>query len=261
MNSLLFAALLTLVPHNNMPLVEAEADGVACTLLVDTGASHTTLDLGFVTNRLPHATLHDIQLMGRTNVSSAPKFVEMSRLTVGGEMTFETEGVMALDLGHLSKVVGRRVDGILGMNHLREKTCIISLKNGEIVWNPTEEARALFRPLRVRDRGTTFEVLAITPGGRRLAFLVDTGSTFTFIDKNLWPAAEGDVKMGTGDVNAIAEMSFTKGETGEIDCGKDVKLTISPFLTPERNRNQIGSDFFLKTDILLDGPSISVLPR
>lgn len=261
MNSLLFAALLTLVPNNNMPLVEAEADGIACTLLVDTGASHTTLDLGFVTNRLPHATLHDVQLMGRTNVSSAPKFVEISRLTIGGEMSFETDGVMALDLGHLSKIVGRRVDGILGMNHLREKVCILSLGRGEITWSPTAAAREGFRPLRTRDRGTTVEVLAVTKWGKRVALLLDTGSTFTFVDRVLWPAAKGDVKMGTGDVNQIAEMSFEKGETGTIDCGEGLNPTISPLLTPERNRNQLGADFFRGADLLLDGRAILLRAR
>lgn len=244
------AVELTVQPRNSMALVEAAVDGVACTLLVDTGASHTTLDLNFVTNALKGATLHEVQLMGRTNVALAPKFVETRALTIG-DVTLETEGLMALDLGHLHQAVGRRVDGILGMNHLRTRPCILSLARRQLIWDPAPEACASFRPLRTRDRGTTFEVLTKTPNGSPIALLVDTGSTYTFVDERLWPKDDEELKMGTADVNVRAEQTFRRGAAGEITCGDHLSLTIRPVLTRETNRNQLGADLFQSVDLLI----------
>lgn len=249
------AAELTLVERNGMALVAAAVDGVPCTLLVDTGASHTTLDLGFVTNRLPKAELRDVQLVGRTNVAGGPKFVTAAQLAVG-EATFATEGLMALDLGHLPAAVGRRVDGILGMNHLRERPCVLSLARRRLLWMPDETERAGFRPVLTRDRGTTFELIAKLPDGRIEPLLVDTGSTFTFLDRSLWPAAEESVTVNAADVNARADRAFVRGKPGELDCGKGLKLAVSPILTEEKNRNQIGYDVFKSVDLLIDGASL-----
>lgn len=244
------AAELIVRPQNGMTLVEGRVDGAPCMLLVDTGASHTTLDLAFVTNRLAGVALREVQLVGRTNVGFAPKFVETKKLTIG-EMTFETEGVMALDLSHLSGAVGCRVDGILGMNHLRERPCILSLKQKTLTWNPPREEYERFLPLNVRDRGTTFEILTTTPTGAKIALLVDTGSTFSFVDETLWPVTEAEVKMNAADVNQRADAAFKRGKSAEIICGDGVALNISPILTPEKSRNQLGYDVFRDRDLLI----------
>lgn len=253
------AAELTVMPQNGMPLVSASVDGVPCTLLVDTGASHTTLDLGFVTNRLASATIHDVELVGSTNVAMLPKFVEVCRLTVG-EMTLATDGLMALDLAHLERAVGRKIDGILGMNHLRQKPCVISLRRQKLIWEPSAAEREGFHPVNVRDRGTTFEMPVVTPSGRPVALLIDTGSTFTFVDEAVWPAAEETLTMGTADVNVRGERSFRRGKAADIDCGGGRTLTLSPVLTPEKNRNQLGSDIFRTHDLLIEGASCFFRP-
>ena len=251
------AVALSVVPRNGMPLVAAAVDGVPCTLLVDTGASHTTLDLGFVTNGLKSVALLDVQLVGRTNVATPPKFAATRSLTVG-EATFDTEGLMAIDLSHLQVAMGRRVDGILGMNHLREKPCVVSLRRGLLVWNPSEAECAGFRPLAVRDHGMTFEVLTKTPTGAETALLVDTGSTFTFVDETLWPAADGELKLETADVNIRLGRAFRRGRFAEIVCGEAVSIGVSPVLTPEKGRNQLGADVFKTYDLLISRNRLAI---
>lgn len=246
----LLAVLLTVVPGNNMPLVEASLDGAPCTLLVDTGASHTTFDLAFITNRLPKAELQDVALMGSTNVRTPPKFVSVTNLTVG-TTHYQIEGVMALDLAHLSRGVGRRVDGILGMNHLGEVPCVISLGRGELIFNPDVAELKDFHPVLTRSRGTTFELIVKLPSGEIVPFLVDTGSSFTFVNRELWPEAKREIKLGTSDVNENQAQSFILGESGQFDCGHGFKLPVSPVLTAERNRNQIGSDVFKTVDLAI----------
>lgn len=252
---LLFAAVLTVVPGNNMPLVEASLDGKQCTLLVDTGASHTTFDLAFITNALPAVKLEEVQLIGRTNVRVPPKFAAVTNLTVGTE-SFAVEGVMALDLAHLTHGVGRKVDGILGMNHLRLKPCIISLKRGMLEWNPDVAALEGFHPVLTRDRGTTHELIVKLPSGEITPLLIDTGSSFTFLNKTLWPAKAETVKMGTSDVNSQATIGFVRGEKGTLDCGHGYALAVEPILTEETNRNQLGGDVFREVDIYLSDRSV-----
>lgn len=244
------AAKLDVQPRNGMPLVEAEVDGVKCTLLADTGASHTTLDLNFVTNRLSGVELKEVELIGNTNVAMAPKFASVGKLKIG-ETVLEVDGAMALDLGHLSASVGKRVDGILGMNHIRQKPCLISLKRGEMKWDPEEAETEGFKRVRVRDRGNTYEILAIGPNGRRMALLVDTGSSFTFVSSQLWEAGEDEVKLGATDVNKRVDLALKKGKRGEIGCGGNVSLTIEPILSADDRHNQLGADVFKNVDILL----------
>lgn len=244
------AAVLEVQPKNGMPLVEAEIDGVKCTLLVDTGASHTTLDLGFVTNRLTNVALQEVELVGNTNVAMKPKFASVGKIKVG-ETVLEVEGVMALELGHLSASVGKRVDGILGMNHLKAKPCLISFKRGEIKFDPEDAETEGFKRVRVRDRGMTYEILAIGPDGKRMALLVDTGSSFTFVSSSLWEAGEEEVRLGATDVNTRTDLALKRGKKGEIGCGGNVSLKIEPILSADDYHNQLGADVFRNVDILL----------
>lgn len=257
MQALLLALAIAVQGGNNMPLVEGCVDGEKCTLLLDTGASHTTLDLAFVTNRLAGVKLEEVQLVGATNVATPPKFAAVSSLELGEEK-LEIEGVMAVDLSHLSSAVGRRVDGILGMNHLRRRRCLISLAKGELKWEPSEEEKLGFHRVLTRDRGTTFELIVKLPSGEIMPLLIDTGSSFTFINRDYWKASEENVHLAAADVNASASMGFVRGEKGTLDCGKGFKIEVSPILTEERNRNQIGSDVFLAHDLLIEGNRVSV---
>lgn len=257
MQALLLALAIAVQGGNNMPLVESRVNGEECTLLLDTGASHTTLDLSFVTNRLSGVALEEVKLLGATNVATPPKFAAVSSLELGEEK-FQIDGVMAVDLSHLSSAVGRRVDGILGMNHLRLKPCVISLGKGELKWNPTVEDKQGFHSVLTRDRGTTFELIVKTPTGEIVPMLIDTGSTYTFINRELWRESSERVELGTADVNDSARRGFVRGENNLLNCGKGFKIEVSPILTEERNRNQIGSDVFLAHDLLIEGNRVSV---
>lgn len=254
----LLLALITVVPGNNMPLIDVELDGVKATLLLDTGASHTTLDYGFVTNSLPAAPLQEVAIMGSTNVAVSPKLVGVKTITVEGK-ALEGELVMTIDLSHLSKAVGRPVHGILGMNHLGLYPAIISLGKGTIIWEPTqEELIGLgFRPTMARKTGTTFEIMTKTPTGKFAAMLLDTGSTFTFVTTDVWEESEESVKMGAADVNKNAQIGYKRGKKGELNFGRGLKLEITPFISTD-GKSQIGSDLLKSHDIYLTHTSVSL---
>lgn len=250
----LLLALITIVPGNNMPLIDAEIDGVKATLLLDTGASHTTLDYGFVTKSLPASPLQEVAVMGSTNVAVTPKLVGVKTIEVEGK-ALEGEMVMSIDLSHLSKAIGREVHGILGMNHLLLYPSIVSLKKGTITWEPTEADLVGFHPTMAKRRGNTFEIMTKTPKGKFAAMLLDTGSTFTFVTPDVWDAAEEDVKMSAADVNKAEQIGFKRGESGELNFGGGYKKTLSPIISTD-GKNQIGSDLLKTIDIYLTADSV-----
>lgn len=245
----LLLALITIVPGNNMPLIDVELDGVKATLLLDTGASHTTLDYGFVKTALPNAPLQQIAITGSTNVAVAPKLVGVKTITVEG-MKLEGEMVMTIDLSHLGTAIGRPVHGILGMNHLGLYPSIVSLKKGTIKWNPTNEELAGFHPLMARKTGTTFEIMTKTPNGKFAAMLLDTGSTFTFVTPDVWEESEENIAMSAADVNKNAQIGYTRGKKGELNFGRGFKLELAPFISTD-GKSQIGSDLLKDIDIYL----------
>lgn len=250
----LLLALITLVPGNNMPLAQVEIDGVKATLLLDTGASHTTLDYGFVTKSLSSAPLQEVAIIGSTNVSVTPKLVGVDTIKFEGK-ELRGEMVMTIDLSHLSKAVGQEVNGILGMNHLTLYPSIISLGKGTVTWEPTKEDLAAFHPTMAKRRGNTFEIMTKTPNGNFAAMLLDTGSTFTFVTPEVWEAAEETLEMGTADVNRSAQIGFKRGKNGELNFGGGYKKEISPIISDD-GKNQIGSDLLKGVDIYLSADKV-----
>ena len=65
-------AALAVHPGNNLQTLPATLNGKPCTLLLDTGASHTTFDVDFLRKTFPDLPLRPIALGGQTNVQSAP---------------------------------------------------------------------------------------------------------------------------------------------------------------------------------------------
>ena len=87
---------------NNMPIVRGEVDGKPCTLLFDTGATHTTLDRGFVERELKEHKLEKVVLAGVTNVEGLPSLVHAGSFKVG-VAEFGDFDVMVLDISHFSR--------------------------------------------------------------------------------------------------------------------------------------------------------------
>ena len=247
-------AKITLVEGNNMPLVEATLDGVKCTLILDTGASHTTFDVGFVTNAFPSAKLSPVELIGRTNVrSGAPCFFGAKKLEVGS-MTFDAREAMAFPLGQLNAVVGRRVDGILGMNHLLARPFLLSLAEGRIIWDPPTEARMDFVRAVSTSRDNRRELRVMTPKGETLPLLIDSGSTWTFVEKGLWPEAEREARFSSADVNRRAMESMPYGVRQKVTSG--VEFELEPLIAPQRGLNQIGASALKELDVIFDGEEV-----
>ncbi len=244
------AAKLSVLPRKNMPFVSAEIDGRKCSLLFDTGATHTTFDIGFVRRELPDAKLGEVMLAGTTNVEGAPRIFHARSLRMGDAEFGEFEA-MALDISHLMPGIGVKVDGIVGMNVIGRVPALVSLGTGKVVFNPAREERAAFGRGIARVKGHPFSVALLpTFGGRRFPLIVDSASTLTFLGKSLgWPSAERKVEIGAVEVNGKSALSTEAGVRGRLALGEEVE--IAPMLVDEP-LSRIGADTLLGYDMLVD---------
>ena len=231
-------------PENGMHLANATLDGVPCRLLVDTGATHTTFDLAFVTNRFPSVRLQDVELRGTTNVEFVPKYFPYASFRLG-EHAFASTGALAVPLGGLHASVGERVDGILGMSDLSSGDFI--LRDRELVFAPSDDMCARFGP-DVGRRGDAYSPLVVgAHAGKKILFLVDSGSSFTFVDESLWRASTNAVSLSATEISGRSELLPRVGEEGELDLG--VKLAIRPMVA-RRDVNYLGADILKSCDVL-----------
>lgn len=251
---------LAVAEGRNMPFVRAKLNGVDCTLLFDTGATHTTFDLGFVRRAIPDADLQPVKLVGDSNVEGAPSYFTAGTLDIGGAK-FDNFGAMALNLSHLPSAVGERVDGILGMNTIGRVPMYVSLSKGEVVFCPGPEARKGFDRLTPRFMGDPMSImLKAVHDGRAFGIIVDSGASMTFLRKATgWPTTGEKAEFPAVDINGRAGLAPERGEPGRLAVGRDLALDIAPLVvdTKDPSMNRIGSDTLRRYDMLVDGFAVS----
>ena len=247
----------------NMPFVQAKLNGVDCTLLLDTGATHTTFDLGFVKGALPDAKLQPVMLMGDSNVEGAPVYFQAESLEIGGAK-FGDFGAMALNLSHIPASMGVKVDGILGMNTIGRVPFVLSLSKGEVVFCPGEEAHKGFDKWTTRFPGDPMSImLKAVNDGKAFGMIVDSGASMTFLlSATGWPTTGEKADFSAIDINGSTGLAPQRGESGRLVVGRDLALEISPLVVDSRDpsMNRIGSDTLRRYDMIVDGFKVSFRP-
>ncbi len=243
---------------NNMPLVEGTIDGRPCTLIFDTGATHTTFDLGFVKRELPQAKLEDVVLAGVTNVEKPPRLFHAGSLKLG-DAVFGGFDVMALDIAHLGDGVGAKIDGILGVNVIGRVRSLVSLGGGEVFFAPAPERLDGFTVAARRFADDPMRIAFRARAGERpVEMIVDSASSFTFLDEAVgWPV-EGEVRdFSAVDVNGSTGLAPRRGAPGELFAG--IPLAVRP-LVVKMPMNRIGSDTLQRYDMVVEPSRIAFRP-
>jgi hypothetical protein len=251
-------AALKVMPRTNMTFVEAELEGAKCTLLVDTGATHTTFDMAFVKRNMPGSELVPVMMMGDTNVEGAPRFMRVKSMKIGAA-EFKDFGAMALDISHLPSSIGAKVDGILGMSTLARVPCLVSLSSQELVFAPGKDRRDGFdRPVMRSLHDPMSILLPVKIGERTFEVLVDSGSSMTFLSKDtLWPTVGEASDMAAVDINGRTGLKPQLGEKGVLPVCHGLEIT--PLVVPEP-MNRIGADVLARYDMLIAGRYIFFRP-
>lgn len=243
-------AEIQVVPGRLMPLVKCKVDGRDAVMIFDTGATHTTFDVGFVKRVLPGTKFEKVVLGGVTNVAGEPSLFHVSSLKVG-EAEFGDFDAMALDLSHFAPEMAGRIDGIVGMNVIGRVATFVSLGSRRVVFSPGDDVRRRFGKMAKRRRDDPFSVaLDAVVGEKKFTLIVDSASSFTFLDATLgWPSTGRRETFNTLDVNGGGGLSAERGKPGPLALGEDVG--IAPLLV-RIPMNRIGADTLLKYNMLVD---------
>ena len=176
-------SILPCVRIQNAPeilFVYASVNGQQGLFLVDTGAAYTFIDtcfakvLGLETRALGRWQV-------RSNVSGKLKVAGVETLTVGNDI-FDKFDVLVIDLMHMTKAVGRQIDGIIGLNVLSIAGCQIDPQQGRLLLH---SSRSVDHPVPIvlEDRAMFINAQI---DGRTIRMKVDTGSNHTTLSSAEW---------------------------------------------------------------------------
>lgn len=236
-------------PQN--PFVHATVNGRPGLFLVDTGATATCLDARFAAELglKPQATVAGTV---KTNVTRGFKIAQVNKLVLGGHV-FENFTVAVLNLDHVDKALGRRMDGLLGMNVLRTTRFTIDLAAGSFSLGSARPGVTPV-PLTLEQDGV---FMAMTVSGCPVRMKVDTGTSDTalttadFTRVAAFGVAPPNLRMaGNVDVNGYTTNQVARVLPAECKAGN---LTRQNFLLREGHDNLLGMDFFKGQVITFDG--------
>ncbi len=250
---------------SNLLVAECKLNGVPCKLLVDTAASHTTLDVAFVKKHFPDTALHTIGLTDESNVQVAPKLFFIKTFEMGG-LTLRNYDCMAMDLAMLKKNFDVKIDGLLGINYLKFTPFRLSAKNNTIQFlTPAEMAKITDKKELYAERKAS-GVYNITChiGTEQFVLALDSGATLTMAcsAKGKWQADPTKVfKTASADINSHRKtaIDLRPGVPATIQIGPDFQLkNQSWFIEGVDGRDLLGIDTMEQFDILVDGKNNKV---
>jgi hypothetical protein len=164
--------------------------------LVDTGAYPSVVDRKIARNlRLPEQP-------GRVNLSKISveaRLVVLPSLLLG---PLHAESLPALieDLSYFQKILGHRVDAIVGMDVLRKSSFAINYRNKEMFFGPIESLTFCV-PF---DTDTPVVTIRMQFQNRRLRLVADTGSPDLMLFKSRVPETAGWPVLGMEDVADVS---------------------------------------------------------
>ena len=224
------------------PFVRATVNGRTGLFLVDTGATATCLDSRFAAE-LGLQPVALTQGSVKTNVTGGFKVAQVDSLALGGHV-FKNFDVAVLKLDHVDKALGRRMDGLVGLNVLRTSRFSINPAGGSLTLGA---ARPGGTPVRLAfEEGGVF--MAMTVRGLNLRMKVDTGTSDTVLAAADFArvvasgATPATLRMaGNVDVNGYTTNQLARVLLAECRAGH---LTRQSFLLREGRDNLLGMDFF-----------------
>ncbi len=237
-------------------LVRALIDGKACTLIVDTGTTHTSFDTQFIRRNFPGVPLQPVTLRPGSNVSTPPQAIAIKNFQLGDSIQRSFFGIV-MDMSTLRTALGVPVDGILGMNNLGIEPFLLSASQGILQWLPSKlPLPPGFQLLASRINSLGGFTLGVQAGKRELFFLIDSGATYTSVPASSWPAGTVVLQgVESADINSRASRTeqVRRGLPLDIRLTDDFTLpSVEPILTENDIPCILGLDMLRRFDMLID---------
>ncbi len=229
-------------PAGGQLIAACEVEGKPVRLIVDTGASHTTLDASFMRRAFPNLPVSDVRLAGRTNVRQAP------RLTMGSlradRVFVRSHPLFLMDLSQANGILKTEIQGVLGMNTMSCLPFVFNARDAVYRNEPGLQKTDAMKKLRGRVDQNGRMVVDAKVEGRTIPLLLDTGSSITLIPAGLWKAESGKtLRLDSADINGRAEEETQLGRPMDLEIGEGLVLkNVRPLLSPQITEGLLGLD-------------------
>lgn len=242
----------------NLYTVTAKLEGKPCRLLLDTGASHTTFALEFMTNHFPKIAYQQLQLSTGSNVASSTQKFTITDFQIGEKARFGGFAGAVTDLGMLTEAFGEPIDGILGMNVMGVFPFVLSCREATFQWvSALEREHFTLRELYGELDDVGCFMLHAKLREETVPLVVDSGATASFVSLAHWTRKrERPVKMDFTTINSTGKQNARYVGIPEIlMLGPGVMMReMSPVIFEETRNGIFGTDYLRKLDILIDAP-------
>lgn len=191
--------------------------------ILDTGAGTSLLSVDL-------AAQLDVKIVGSKEGQSAGGKVFVSLAKVGslsiGETKVDAVDVGIVDLSHIGKTVGAKIDGDLGYNFLKHFRVTINYRDCEILLEDPKRVESFARgaqteiPIRLANPAKPLILVDIFANGRGpFQFAIDTGTSTTAISPELAKQLGVETSpVGTGTTGG-APVDFQTGSLPSFQLG------------------------------------------
>ena len=247
-------------------LVETVVNGVPAKMLVDTGASHTSLDLAWTREKFPDAGFRAAETGegdGVYKISSQEiPLMPVSRFEVGGN-AFRDFFMPLADLRGLRAALPELNDvvGVLGMNTITLAPCRLSLAGRTLEWMRREGFDAIPGKKRLFSRpvpGTDCRLVAVfsPKDGRAVFALLDCGAADSSLPAEFWTGASPEKREAIVTTHAgVRRVEITFGVPATLKFSDEFALDgVEPKLIApgEVPKVLLGLDVLERVDLLFD---------
>lgn len=257
-------------------LVETLVDGVPAKMLLDTGASHTSLDLEWTRRTFPDAGIREETAGGGDGVykisSQEIPLMPVSRFEVGGNV-FSGFFMPLADLHGLRAARPELHDvvGVLGMNTVSLAPCRIAFGKRSLEWMRRKTVDALPGKKKLFARpvpGTDCILAAVfsPKDGKPVFALLDSGAEDSSLPAEFWTEASPEKREAVVTTHtSVRRVEITFGVPATLKFSDEFALDgVAPKLIApgEVPKILLGLDVLSRFDLLFDfeNESVFVLP-
>lgn len=218
-------------------IATCEIEGKPVNMIVDTGATHTTLDETFTRTTFPSLKAADISGPFQTNAPRPPKMTRANLLVT--PLFVEKHPILLLDLSGLNDILQTRVHGVLGMNTMGCLPFIFNVRDQVFRYDANLKHAPGMKKLRGHLDESNRLVLEARAGGRSYALLLDTGASATLITQSAWQGETGEsIPLDSASVKGRSTKEVLLAQPTDFEIGDGLVLHgVAPMLVGESLSN------------------------
>lgn len=214
-------------------IASCEVEGKPVNMIVDTGATHTTLDETFARNNLPSLAVSDITGPFQTNAPKPPKMTRANLLVT--PLFVEKHPFLLLDLSGANAILKTPVQGVLGMNTMGCLPFVFNVRDKVFRYDTDLKYTPDMKKLRGRLDESNRLVVEARAGEHSYELLLDTGASATLLTERAWRGEKGKtIPLDSASIKGRSQQNVHLASPIDFEIGDGLVLhEVAPMLVDE----------------------------